>query len=30
MIKNDLREEYRFSPYQIMEIAQEIKTASVE
>jgi len=27
---NDLRGEYRFSPYQIMEIAQEIKTASVE
>ena len=26
----DLREEYRFSPYQIMEIAQRIKTASVE
>ena len=27
---DDLRVEYRFSPYQIMEIAQEIKTASVE
>lgn len=27
---NDLRGEYRFSPYQIMEIAQRIKTASVE
>ena len=27
---DDLRGEYRFSPYQIMEIAQEIKTASVE
>ncbi len=26
----DLRGEYRFSPYQIMEIAQRIKTASVE
>ena len=27
---DDLRGEYRFSPYQIMEIAQRIKTASVE
>ncbi|MGB6369482.1 MAG: hypothetical protein WBF68_00395 [Atribacterota bacterium] len=27
---DDLRGEYRFSPYQIMEIAQIIKTASVE
>jgi len=27
---DDLREEYRFSPYQIMEIAERIKTASVE
>ncbi|GAH24125.1 unnamed protein product [marine sediment metagenome] len=27
---DDLREEYRFSPYQIMEIVQRIKTASVE
>jgi len=26
---DDLRGEYRFSPYQIMEIAQRIKTASV-
>ena len=27
---DDLRGEYRFSPYQIMEIAQRIKTVSVE
>jgi hypothetical protein len=27
---DDLRGEYRFSPYQIMEIAERIKTASVE
>ena len=27
---DDLRGEYRFSPYQIMEIAQRTKTASVE
>jgi hypothetical protein len=27
---DDLRGEFRFSPYQIMEIAQRIKTASVE
>jgi hypothetical protein len=27
---DDLRGEYRFSPHQIMEIAQRIKTASVE
>jgi len=27
---DDLREEYRFSPYQIMEIAERIKTVSVE
>ena len=27
---NDLRGEYRFSPYQIMEIAERIKTALVE
>ena len=27
---DDLRGEYRFSPYQIMEIAQRIETASVE
>ena len=27
---DDLRGEYRFSPYQIMEIAQRIKTAPVE
>ncbi|HDP36376.1 MAG TPA: hypothetical protein ENN27_00685 [Candidatus Atribacteria bacterium] len=27
---DDLRGEYRFSPYQIMEIAQRIKTASAE
>jgi len=27
---DDLKGEYRFSPYQIMEIAQRIKTASVE
>ncbi len=27
---DDLRGEYRFSPYQIMEIAQRIKTTSVE
>jgi hypothetical protein len=27
---DDLRREYRFSPHQIMEIAQRIKTASVE
>ena len=27
---DDLREEYRFSPYQIMEIAERIKTALVE
>lgn len=27
---NDLRGEYRFSPYQIMEIAERIKAASVE
>jgi len=27
---DDLRGEYRFFPYQIMEIAQEIKTASTE
>ncbi len=27
---DDLRVEYRFSPYQIMEIAQRIKTTSVE
>jgi len=27
---DDLREEYRFLPYQIMEIAERIKTASVE
>lgn len=27
---DDLRGEYRFSPYQIMEIAKRIKTASVE
>jgi len=27
---DELRGEYRFSPYQIMEIAQRIKTASVE
>jgi len=27
---NDLRGEYRFSPYQIMEIAERIKTAPVE
>lgn len=27
---DDLRREYRFSPYQIMEIAERIKAASVE
>jgi len=27
---DDLRGEYRFSPYHIMEIAERIKTASVE
>jgi uridine phosphorylase len=27
---DDLREEYRFSPYQIMEIAERIKAALVE
>jgi reverse gyrase len=27
---DDLRGEYRFSPYQIMEIAQRIKTAPAE
>ena len=27
---DDLRGEYRFSPYQIMEIAERINTASVE
>jgi hypothetical protein len=27
---DDLRREYRFSPYRIMEIAERIKTASVE
>jgi len=27
---DDLRGEYRFSPYQIVEIAERIKTASVE
>ena len=27
---DDLRREHRFSPYQIMEIAERIKTASVE
>ena len=27
---DDLRGEYRFSPYQIMEIAERIKTATAE
>jgi len=27
---DDLREEYRFSPYQVMEIAERIKAALVE